>query len=150
MDDLAVRPEIRAWLAIDRAHHVLSRLLQQHMAHYGLTKPQYTVLRTLGEQQSASLSELAASMDVTLGNLTGIVDRLEAADLVRRQRDATDRRSLRLQITPAGRELYQQAVPSTRGCVRELFSALSPQEISELERLLEKLLAQLHLEEVPA
>ncbi len=93
---------------------------------------------------------LATLLDVTPGNLTGILDRLEAAGLIQRERDPQDRRGWQLSLTPEGQKLYRKAVPSTRTQVQEMFAGLAPQEIATLHDLASRLLSSLRELEVSA
>jgi DNA-binding MarR family transcriptional regulator len=83
---------------------------------------------------------------VTPGNLTGVVDRLEAAGLVQRERDPQDRRCMALSLTGAGTDKARSVIPSTRGRVERLFAALDPQELDAFRSSLKKLEAALDAE----
>ena len=79
--------------------------LEGALGEVGLSSPRLSVLTELVKSTSPlPLSELAARLSCVRSNITQLVDRLEAAGLVRRVHDATDRRSIRAEITAAGRE----------------------------------------------
>lgn len=85
---------------------VLFRLTKQHAqaiaeAH-GLTFPQLVALRHLKRDGPMPMSELTDRLGVTRGALTGLVDRLEAAELVARQPSESDRRMIFLALTEKG------------------------------------------------
>lgn len=151
MNVLFPRPlEVEVWNTLSRLHNVVSRQLQQHLERFNLTSSQYHVLRHLGEQGVLKSGNLATLLDVTPGNLTGILDRLEAAGLIQRERDPQDRRGWQLSLTPEGQKLYRKAVPSTRTQVQEMFAGLAPQEIATLHDLASRLLSSLRELEVSA
>ena len=54
------------------------------------------------------IGELAARMGCDPSSTTGIVDRMEAKGLLRRVPDPADRRTKRVEMTPAGKKLRQQ------------------------------------------
>jgi DNA-binding MarR family transcriptional regulator len=62
----------------------------------------YGVLKTLA-QQACGNAELAAAMSVANPTMTGLIDQLVRAGLVRRDPDPDDRRAVRLSITQEGR-----------------------------------------------
>ena len=84
-----------------------------------LTPVQLWVLKVLAERPGISLSELAER--ILLGNSTtsGIIDRMEKAGFVTRERSAEDRRIIQLQLTELGERMWAE----TNG---ERLSRLSP------------------------
>jgi DNA-binding MarR family transcriptional regulator len=73
---------------------------EEAAASAGLTAPQATILTLLSEP--TSMSRFAERMGCDASNITGIVDRLEAKDLVVRSVDKADRRVKRIARTSAG------------------------------------------------
>lgn len=69
----------------------------------------YTALVLIVDNPSIRMSQLAAAMDVERPNMVVIVDALESRELISRQRLETDRRAYALNITLAGRRLYEKA-----------------------------------------
>jgi DNA-binding MarR family transcriptional regulator len=82
----------------------VSRRFHQLVAAHGMTPTALSVLGVLAHRDGVSHRELAGHLGRTPATLTPVVDALEAAGEVRRDRDGTDRRVVRLSITPAGRE----------------------------------------------
>jgi DNA-binding MarR family transcriptional regulator len=72
--------------------------------------------------------------------LSRMVDRLVARGLVERQADLADGRGVRLSLTPAGRH-WQRRIGGRHalGITRAMTAALDPQELSQLERICQKL-----------
>lgn len=140
-------PEVNLWLTLDRVYTILARNVHNKMDEFGLTAPQYRVLRRLHPDGSQSAAQLAEGLGVTAGNLTGVLDRLEAAGLLTRERDPEDRRSLRLRLSPAGAALVDRAAPQVRAHIRALFTPLNPAEVEDLTDMLERL--ELHLSDAP-
>ncbi len=68
----------------------------------GLTHPQYLVMLALWEHQRLSVKELSGLLQLEPGTLSPLLKRLEAADLIRRERDLRDERLLAVTVTPAG------------------------------------------------
>ncbi|GAA4394279.1 MarR family transcriptional regulator [Actinomadura verrucosospora] len=92
------------------------------LAHYrpilepmGLTHPQYLVMLALWEHRQLSVKELGALLQLDPGTLSPLLKRLEAADLIRRERDSRDERLLAVTVTPAGQALRERAekIPAT-------------------------------------
>ena len=124
---------LSVWLRLLKAHGLILRELRRRVPE-DLTLPQFDVLAQLHRRGDAGMTpgELTRELLVTAGNVTGIVDRLQALGLVERRRLAEDRRVVRVRMTARGRRLMQRAIPRHRRDVRAL---LSPVPAADLERL---------------
>ncbi len=95
--------------AIRRIVHALRESSRQAEQHTGLSGAQLFVLQKLAEAAPASVNDLAARTHTHQSSVSTVVARLVAARLVTRTRSATDRRSVQLALTPAGRRLIERA-----------------------------------------
>lgn len=75
----------------------------------GLTHPQYLVMLALWQHAPLSGRELSRLLQLDPGTLSPLLKRLEAAGYVRRERDASDERSLAVSLTAEGQALRAQA-----------------------------------------
>ncbi|MEU6258350.1 MarR family transcriptional regulator [Streptomyces sp. NPDC047043] len=75
----------------------------------GLTYPQYLVMLVLWEQDSISVRDLGASLQLESSTLSPLLKRLEAGGLLRRERRAEDERSVAIRLTEAGARLRDRA-----------------------------------------
>lgn len=119
------------------------RLRQQSLA--GLSPAQASALGTVNRLASLTLGELAAAEQVQPPTATRLVTSLENAGLVTREADSTDRRVVRIRITPEGRRTLQRIRTLKNAYLTRRLAALDPaeQELAEaLTRLLEHLVAE--------
>jgi MarR family transcriptional regulator, organic hydroperoxide resistance regulator len=86
----------------------------------GLTHPQYLVMLALWQHGSLSVKRLSGLLQLDPGTLSPLLKRLEAAGLLRRERDATDQRNLALALTEKGRALRAEAEQIPAGIVARL------------------------------
>ncbi|MGC4809361.1 MarR family winged helix-turn-helix transcriptional regulator [Micromonospora sp. DT228] len=87
------------------AAHLVGQRWNRYLAEdHGLTHAGMVTLMTLARHGELPHREVAEKGFVRPATLTGIVDTLAREGLVERQRDDSDRRSVRLAITPAGRD----------------------------------------------
>ncbi|WP_202918104.1 MarR family winged helix-turn-helix transcriptional regulator [Streptomyces cavernae] len=105
----------------------------------GLTYPQYLVMLVLWEQDSISVRDLGAALQLESSTLSPLLKRLEAGGLLRRERRAEDERSVAIRLTDAGARLRDQAeaVPLAIGDAM----GLTPEEDALAKRLLRELTA---------
>jgi MarR family 2-MHQ and catechol resistance regulon transcriptional repressor len=113
-----------------RAHLVLPE---------GVTITQFAALEALLHRGPLFQTELAAKLLKSGGNLTLVVDNLERDGLVTRERDATDRRRIRVALTAKGRKAITALFPQVAASLTHEFSALTAAEQVTLARLCKKL-----------
>lgn len=104
---------------------------------YNLRPQQYHILHNLYAKDNLTMGQLAQALRCDPSNITGIVDRLVANELVSRQECPTDRRAKSLRITEKGRALMDeisQKMPSKLGCTK-----LSQAQMYSLHEIITKL-----------
>jgi DNA-binding MarR family transcriptional regulator len=107
-------------------------------AQFELSPIQCHVLHLIEPGRPLPMSRLAETLSCDASNVTGLVDRLEARGLIRRQPSADDRRVKVLQLTPAGLRLRGQLLRRVTGQSLPL-SKLSLDQQRTLVRILETL-----------
>jgi DNA-binding MarR family transcriptional regulator len=124
---------LSVWLRLLKAHGLILRELRRRVPE-DLTLPQFDVLAQLHRRGDEGMTpgELTRELLVTAGNVTGIVDRLQALRLVERRRLPEDRRVVHVRLTPRGRRLMQRAIPRHR---KDVLALLSPVPTADLVRL---------------
>ena len=83
----------------------MTKLYKPLLAELGLTYPQYLVMLVLWEQDDVSVSALGERLFLDSGTLTPLLKRLEAADLLVRNRSAQDERRVQISLTASGNAL---------------------------------------------
>jgi DNA-binding MarR family transcriptional regulator len=104
-----------------------------------LTLAQYYLLRPLESEGPVALSRLAESAGIAPPTATRIIDGLEKADLVRRDRSTSDRRTVLVSLTDAGRRRVDRKRSELADRRRRLYENLEPDERHQSERLLRHL-----------
>jgi len=128
------------WIRFLRFNLISNKKLQDDLEKLQLTSPQFYVLATIGYAGGLPFGEIGEKMMVTVSNLTGIVDRLEEKGLVARERDAHDRRVIRVRLTEKGAKLYKNTIPLFEKSISQFFSPLDKSQQKELSSLLRKLI----------
>src|SRR5688572_9074442 len=122
-----------------RATQSVSSRIERRLDDLDLTINQFGVLEALHHLGPMCQRALGEKLLTSGGNITRVVDNLERRKLVRRERDATDRRYITVHLSPEGRALIQQIFPGHVARITEEMSALGAGEQEELQRLLKKL-----------
>mgnify|MGYP006272323647 CR=1 FL=1 len=126
----------RVWFRLLRLQTRINLAITERVRALGLSVPQCDVLTTLTEREGISQQELAERLYVTKGNISGLIDRLEAAQLVERRSLETDKRSHAIYLTAQGRDLAEQGIAVQRRFVLDTLGRMAPDDLAKFESLL--------------
>ncbi|GAA3262202.1 MarR family winged helix-turn-helix transcriptional regulator [Nonomuraea helvata] len=116
----------------------MGRLFAQHQSPLfssNLTIRQLHVVMLLSLNGSASGQDLAHHLGVSLGTVTGIVDRLVAQGLATRHEDPQDRRVRRVELSPAGTALIEEINNAGFEHYRRILDHLDTDTLRSLEQV---------------
>jgi DNA-binding MarR family transcriptional regulator len=141
--DLDVEP-LHILSRVSRLARHLDRARRSVFAAHGLGSWEFdvlTALRRAGEPYQLNPGQLLRSTLVTSGTMTNRIDRLEAADLVKRHPDPLDKRGVQVRLTEAGKSRVDAAFADLLDRERRLLAGLSGADRGHLADLLRTLLA---------
>lgn len=131
--------EQEASLSIMRTNDQFQNRFGKLFRKYGLTASQYNVLRILrGEGKPLPCLEIADRMIQVVPAITGLIDRLEAAELVVRHRCESDRRVIFIDITEKALAILGEMDEPVVSLHKQLLGHLNQRELEQLIQLLEK------------
>jgi DNA-binding MarR family transcriptional regulator len=132
--------EQEALLNIRRTAGYLEHTMQQILKQYGLTEPQYNVLRILRGAGPGGLrcSEIGERMITRDPDITRLLARLESHRLIERWRDAEDRRATQSRISATGMEILAQLDPVVETTATSLLQHLDKPRLGLLIDLMEE------------
>jgi MarR family transcriptional regulator, 2-MHQ and catechol-resistance regulon repressor len=143
-------PAEEAILNLFRTSDLIQLRFARVFGDYGLTSSQYNILRILwGEGRPLPSLEVAGRMVSIVPAITGLIDRLEAKRLVRRERSADDRRIVFVAITATALDLLTRLDDPMGELHAQLLCHLENGELLDLIRLLEKTRCPLVAEQDP-
>ncbi|WP_030201314.1 MarR family winged helix-turn-helix transcriptional regulator [Streptomyces sp. NRRL S-87] len=128
---------LEAAAAVRAAAQAVERLRSHGAGGRGLSAGALDVLTRLGVagEEGLPLGELARAAGMSPRNATGLVDTLERDGLVRRVQDRRDRRSVRAEITPAGRDWLESFRAPTQRAMSAVFQGLTDDDLARLRHL---------------
>ena len=121
----------------------LARNLRRETEALGVTSHQVTLLWLVRSRPGLSLRELAGEEGISAPSLSGHVDRLEAAGLLRRVRSTDDRRRVGLELTREGQSLLKRVRARRTTWLAARLALLSDEERARLDAALPTLYALL-------
>src|SRR5438445_2614080 len=96
-------------ILLRHAWYGLNQAFRRRIAHLGVTPDQFTVMRTLLENEGITQRELTGLMSSDPNTVASLLERMEQGGLVQRQAHEKDRRAHRLRLKAPGRRKYEAA-----------------------------------------
>lgn len=121
--DLAQFTPYRLAVAAQRTSEELARL---YRGRFGLSVPQWRVLAHLAQSGDVSVREIEVRVAMEKSKVSRAASRLEAAGYIAKTVNESDRRLVRLSLTPQGRALLAQLLPIALAYQREIERRLGP------------------------
>lgn len=118
----------------------LTSELAKTMAPFGVSPPQYNLLRIVRGRQPErpTCSDIKARLLDRTPDVTRLVERLQKAGLVERHRSKRDRRSVEVALTAEGSELLRKLDPLVKGTIDRVMTHVSEDDQVALSGLLER------------
>jgi DNA-binding MarR family transcriptional regulator len=117
------------------AHGLESASKRMH-GELGITGPQRLVLRIIGHHGRLSAGELAEVLHIHPSSLTGMIRRLEEAEMIRRESDPFDRRRALLELTRRGIRLNEQREGTIEAKVEAALNRLPRERVATTKAVL--------------
>ena len=129
-------------MAMVRAAEIFKRTHSAIFRNYGLSFPQYNILRVLDASRNGMnrISEVSRIMLVPGANMTGLTKRLEKNGFVIRKSDPKDERVTILEITPKGRSTLKNIEAEKDRSTQTILTGFSQDDITDLLDKLKKLI----------
>jgi DNA-binding MarR family transcriptional regulator len=127
---------VAAWLRLARVFAKVERLSTEHLRAHGLSHGQFDILAHVGAAPDISQQALADALLVTKGNVCQLLDKMEAAGLLRRRQTG---RTNHIALTSTGQALFADVVPAHEALIAQQLDVLPATDQAELLRLLRTL-----------
>jgi DNA-binding MarR family transcriptional regulator len=133
--------ELRVWLRLLTCSNLIETRVRAGLRErFDVTLPRFDVLAQLDRAPNGlSMGELSERLMVSNGNVTGLIDRLVAEELVARLPSPEDRRQSRVKLTAAGKRAFDEMTPAHERWVDDLLAGMSRGDMAQLLELLAKL-----------
>lgn len=133
-------PRYPALLQLLRTSETLWNASRIFFERWRLSPSQFNVLNLLSSHpEGLSQSELSRQLIMHRSNVTGLIDRLEARQLVRRRDTATDRRAYRVVLTAVGFKLVRQILPHYYQAAEQVWGRHPVARVNQLAKELTQL-----------
>lgn len=124
------------------AQHSVFLKMTEKLSVFDLTPVQYAVLYCLWENDKKSPKEIAERLKLENSTISGILERMEKKDLIKRMISKEDRRFIQIMLTEKGAALEEDVLAAVEKVNEEVMSVFSKEECENLKTQL-RLLAGL-------
>jgi DNA-binding MarR family transcriptional regulator len=134
------KAELRLWLRLLATNTLIETEIRRRLRErFEVTLPRFDLMAQLERKpHGMTLGELSQRMMVTNGNVTGLVDRLLAEDVISRKQHKSDRRSHIVSLTEKGRRQFAKMAKEHEDWIAGMFGELSQNDVAALTKLLGK------------
>ncbi len=135
------KAELRLWLRLLATNTLIETEIRRRLRErFEVTLPRFDLMAQLERKpHGMTLGELSQRMMVTNGNVTGLVDRLVAEEVIARKRHKSDRRSHIVSLTEKGRRQFARMAREHEDWIAAMFGGLAQADLAALTKLLGKL-----------
>lgn len=116
-------------------HFTKKQVLAESIHNTVLTPPQFGLLWCLNCAHTLTMTELADKLDLSHGAATGLVDRLDKLNLIKRERSEDDRRVVYVTLSDAGQQLIKRVNSKRHAILGTILQDLTPQERQTLLKI---------------
>ena len=136
------KEEVRAldtYIKLVRSADSINSLVSLYLSKVDLTESQFLILDALFHLSDLAQKDLAKKLLKSGGNITMVVDNLEARGLVKRNRGKADRRKFYVHLTTKGEKLIKDVLPGFVEVITNKMKRIDSSEQKELQRLCKKI-----------
>jgi DNA-binding MarR family transcriptional regulator len=131
---------IKTWAELMRTGSELLTTFEKILGKHDLSQGRFLTLIVMNRNpdDEASPSDLAEKVGVRRATMTGLLDRLERDDMIKRHAQHRDRRKIGLRLTSNGRQVLDEMLPDYYRSIAKIMANLTEKERLELTALLGK------------
>jgi DNA-binding MarR family transcriptional regulator len=138
------RLALLVWFRLARFYNYSIKQTNQHLQQWGITMSQFDALNQIGLHQPITQQQLGERLEVTKGNITQLLKRMEASGWIVREQDWKIKY---ISLTETGQQLYKTVIPRQEQFQINQFCGLDSDEQAQLLHLLKKLQKSTELKE---
>lgn len=134
------KQRLKTWIRLLRMTRRAEGELREYLrVTHETTLPRFDVMAALCRRpEGVTMSELGRMLLVSNGNVTAVVDRLEADGLARRNQSETDRRTVFVVLTPAGQAQFARLAADHEAEINRIFGDLDEKDLDILTAVLSR------------
>jgi DNA-binding MarR family transcriptional regulator len=144
----AARYDLRVLQALRQVIRAVDLHSRQLLTQHKITGPQLITMLTVKSYEPVTVSAIAGHIHLSPSTVIGILDRLEAKGLIRRDRDLKDRRLMWISLTEQGKVLANNAPSPLQDTLAEALVKLPETELVMIVESLERIVRFMQMHHV--
>ena len=146
----ATRYDLRVLQTLRRIIRAVDLHSRKLSAQHKITGPQLVCLLAIEEHEPVTGSAIARHVHLSPSTVIGILDRLEAKGLIRRERDLKDRRLVQVSLTEQGKALVVSAPSPLQDTLAEAMNDLPEAELARIAESLDRIVEMMEVRHIDA
>lgn len=127
-------------LLIKEINSKINYKVTEELKNIGLTVPQITAIKFIAHKKQVTVSELSEEMSITKATVSGILNRLENMNIIKRIRSKEDKRIVYVVFSDEGLSLAKDIKHIMNNCFENIFSNVSKEDLISIDNHLSSLL----------
>ncbi|KGM99139.1 MarR family transcriptional regulator [Clostridium novyi A str. 4570] len=127
-------------LLIKEINSKINYKVTEELKNIGLTVPQITAIKFIAHRKKVTVSELSEEMNITKATVSGILNRLENMNIIKRIRSKEDKRIVYVVFSDEGLSLAKDIKHIMNNCFENIFSNVSKEDLISIDNNLSSLL----------
>ena len=127
-------------LLIKEINSKINYKVTEELKNIGLTVPQITAIKFIAHKKQVTVSELSEEMSITKATVSGILNRLENMNIIKRIRSNEDKRIVYIVFSDEGLSLAKDIKHIMNNCFENIFSNVSKEDLISIDNHLSSLL----------
>lgn len=136
IEDAAQPPPIGIGKLLRRSHLAFSKIFRDRLKDHDVSFSEFVHLERLWYDDGLNQTELSRRVGIETASSTTVLDALEKRGYIRRERDARDRRNIRVFLEPAGAEIEAKLLECAAGINAIAREGLNKSDIAEFFRIM--------------
>ena len=125
---------------VNRLAHSMDEVFQARLSEHGITRGLWPILAALHRGDASTPAEVARFVGLDASAVTRLLDRLEEKGLLARRPNGSDRRSVMLELTAEGKELFPKLAACSKETKEKFLQGVTQEDAATLLRIIKKML----------
>jgi len=121
----------------------ITEAFNERVLKHGITRVQWIALYYIGENEGITQKQLAQMVDSKESSIVRLIDRMEKEDIVKREKDCSDRRITKLYLTQKGVQKRQEILPIGKKFSDDSIKGIKEEDLEILKDVLNKIVKNL-------
>lgn len=122
----------------------ITEQFSQRLQDYNITRVQWTALFYIGDNEGITQRNLAQILEANESSIVRLIDRMEKENIVRREKDPSDRRITKLYLTKEGIKKREKLMPIGEKFSKDCIKDISEEDLETFKKVLDKMVKNLN------